>query len=92
MMSAKPKMMGATEAKSQFLKLLTVVEKQRKPIVITRNGKPVAQLAALDLPAEKDPLDVFVVPGGSIVGDITAPLYTDRDWRAFEDASLVLLK
>jgi prevent-host-death family protein len=86
------KKLGAAVAKAQFLGLLTEVETKRRPILITRNGKPVAQLAPLDLPEETDPLDAFHFPGVKIVGDITQPIYSDEEWEQFFEESARQLK
>ena len=39
---------GAGEFKAKCLKLLDEVERQRKQIVITKRGKPVAKLVPID--------------------------------------------
>ena len=63
---------AAGEFKAKCLMLLDEVQRQRKEILITKRGKPVAKLVPLNEPAES-----FI---GSmrgtmeIVGDIVAPI------------------
>jgi prevent-host-death family protein len=58
--------------KAECLKLMDQVEKTREPIVITKHGRPVAQLA----PVPVDPRSLFGYMKGTvkIAGDIVAPL------------------
>ena len=44
----------AAKFKAECLKLMDLVEKTREPIIITKHGRPVAQLAPV--PAEKNSL------------------------------------
>ena len=66
---------GAGEFKARCLKLLDEVAQTRQPLIITKHGKPVAQLTPL--PPKKDP---FGALKGSVVyeGDIISPL--DVEW------------
>ncbi len=68
----------AATFKAECLKLMDQVEKTRKPIVITKHGRPVAQLA----PIPTDPRSLFGYMKNSLAiqGDVTAPL--DEDWSA----------
>lgn len=43
----------ATQFKAECLKLIDQVEKTRQPIIITRHGRPVAQLERRGKPARK---------------------------------------
>jgi prevent-host-death family protein len=81
------KTMGAAKAKAQFLALLDEVEMKRIPVLVTKNGKPVAKLMPLELSPETDPLDRFYFGKGKIIGDITAPIYSDEEWEEFFQAS-----
>ena len=45
----------AAEFKARCLKIMDEVHSTRQPVVITKNGKPVAKL----VPAEKAPQDIF---------------------------------
>ena len=76
--------MAAAKFKAQCLAVMDEVQAKREPVLVTKNGKPVAKLVPLDLPDEVDPLDAFRFPGMEIVGDITAPMYTDEELDEFE--------
>ena len=78
------KTMAAAKCKAQFLSVLKEVEAKREPILVTRNGKPVAKMVPLEIPETEDPLEVFRFPGKiEIVGDIEAPLYTEKNGKSF---------
>ena len=76
--------MGAAKFKAQCLAVMDEVQAKREPVLVTKNGKPVAKLVPVELDEEKDPLDSFHYPGLEIIGDITAPLYTDEEFSEFE--------
>jgi len=86
------KTMGAAMAKTQFLSLLDEVEAKREPVLVTKNGKPIAKITPLDIPEEVDPLDAYKFVGSEIVGDITTPLYTDEEHERFFQATLAQLR
>ena len=75
--------MGAGKFKAQCLAVMDEVQATREPVVVTKNGKPVAKLVPLDLPEEQDPLDAFRFPGLKIVGDLESPQHTDAEWNEF---------
>jgi prevent-host-death family protein len=83
--------MGAALAKTHFLSLLDEVGAKREPVLVTKNGKPVARILPLDIPEDIDPLDAYRFEGIEIVGDITAPLYTDEEYESFMEATLAQL-
>lgn len=66
----------AAAFKAECLKLMDQVEKTREPIIITKHGRPVAQLA----PVPPDPRSLFGYMRGTvkIVGDVVSPV--DGDW------------
>jgi prevent-host-death family protein len=72
------KTMTASKFKATCLAVMDEVEAKREPVLITKNGKPVAKLEPLDL--EEDPLAVFRFGKGRIVGDIVSPI--TEDWEA----------
>jgi prevent-host-death family protein len=73
------KTMGAAKAKTQFLALLDEVELKREPILVTKNGRPVAQL--MPLPADDDPLAMYRFGSAKIVGDILSPAEDPNAWE-----------
>jgi prevent-host-death family protein len=80
--------MPAGKFKATCLALLDDVQTRREPVLVTKNGKPVAKLVPLDIPDEEDPLDAFRFPGGvEILGDIMDPIYTDDEWEEFLEES-----
>lgn len=68
----------AAQFKAECLKLMDLVAKTREPIVITKHGRPVAQLAAVA--AEPDSLFGYMKDSLRITGDAMAPL--DAEWSA----------
>jgi len=69
---------AAGEFKAKCLKLLDEVQRQRRPIVITKRGKPVARL----VPVEDHATSVIGRMKGTmeIIGDIVSPV--DVEWEA----------
>jgi len=78
----KPRTIPAGEFKAKCLALMDEVQAKRTPITITKNGKPVARLVPEPFEG-KDPIFGFFRDRARIVGDITAPLYTDKEWEEF---------
>lgn len=69
----------AGEFKAKCLKLLDEVAKTRETLVVTKHGKPVAEI--VPIPAEGD--FVGSMRGtGEILGDIISPL--DVEWEAMK--------
>ena len=68
----------ASEFKAKCLQLMDRVAETGEPIVVTKNGKPVAQLA----PLRKKPETLFGLHKGKIEieGDIMSPI--DVTWNA----------
>lgn len=69
----------AGEFKAKCLKLLDEVAETRQPLVITKHGKPVAQVVPMEESVE---LFGAMRGTGEIVGDIIAPL--DVEWEAMK--------
>jgi prevent-host-death family protein len=88
-MSAKlgVRTMAAGEFKAKCLSVMDEVRAKRIPVLVTKNGKPVAKLVPLELPEGEDPLDAFYYGKIEIVGDIFSPLYSDEELDEFENAS-----
>jgi prevent-host-death family protein len=68
---------AAADFKANCLRLMDEVAQQRRPIIITKRGKPVAKL----VPVEEKPVDLFGRMAGSIkiCGDIIGPI-EDAGW------------
>ena len=71
------KTMKASEFKAKCLRLMDEVARTGKPIVITKNGKPVSRL----VPYREKPPSLFGVMKGSLAvkGDIISPV--EADWE-----------
>ena len=65
----------AGEFKAKCLKLLDEVAEKREPLIITKHGKPVAQVVPI---SEGKPLFGCMKGSGTINGDIISPL--DVEW------------
>jgi prevent-host-death family protein len=71
--------MAAGKFKATCLAVMDEVQAKREPVVITKNGKPVAKLVPIDI-QEDDPLAVFRFGQGKIIGDIVSPITPLEDW------------
>src|SRR3990172_8669477 len=74
-----PMEISAAEFKAKCLKLMDEIAKTRKPIVITKRGKPVAKLVAVE-PEPRKPLFGCMAGTVTFEGDILSPL--DVEWEA----------
>ncbi len=78
------KTIKASEFKAQCLKLMDEVAQTGEPLVITKNGRPVAQLGPVPQlePVASKPSTLFGLHRGQIhiKGDIVGPL--DEAWEA----------
>jgi len=76
------KRIHAAEFKANCLRLLDEVALQRRPITITKRGKPVAKL----IPVETEAVSLFGRMAGSIkiCGDIIDPI-EDAGWTGDEE-------
>lgn len=81
---------GAAKAKAQFLGLLEEVAAKREPVVVTKNGVPVARMVPMPLPQE-DPIFGFFRGRIKIVGDIMSPTHTGEDYEEFFERSAAQL-
>lgn len=69
---------GAGEFKAECLRLLDEVAASRRPLVITKRGRPVAKLVPMD-----DAPELFGALQGSVLGagDIVSPI-EETPWNA----------
>jgi prevent-host-death family protein len=70
----------AGEFKAKCLKLLDKVAEDRQPLIITKHGKPVAQLVPIQ--EERKLLFGAMKGTGVILGDIISPI--DVEWDAMK--------
>jgi prevent-host-death family protein len=81
----KPRTIAAGEFKARCLQIMDEVQQTGGTVIITKRGKPVAQLtASVDADAQK-PVSFFGLTKGSmtILGDIVSPL--PNEWEADQD-------
>jgi prevent-host-death family protein len=74
------KTIGAGEFKAQCLTLMENVRSTRKPILITKRGKPVAKLVPVD--TAKDEWIGRLNGKFRVTGDIVSPVVPLEDWEA----------
>lgn len=70
----------AGDFKAHCLRLMDEVQAKRRPLVITKRGKPVAKLVPID--DDSQPQSLFGAMAGTVTikGDIMAPI--DEAWEA----------
>jgi prevent-host-death family protein len=73
------KEMAAGEFKAKCLSVMDQVQKTREPVLITKRGKPVAQLVPAPSPAD----DIFGYMKGraKTVGDVVGPVIPLEEWE-----------
>ena len=73
---------AAADFKANCLRLMDEVAQQRRAIVITKRGKPVAKL----VPVEREPIDLFGYMAGTarICGDIISSI-EDAGWTGDDE-------
>lgn len=76
---------SAGEFKAKCLRLMDQVQQERKIIIITKRGEPVAQLVPFEGNKSTESKDLFgyLKNGVTIIGDIISPL--DETWDAEHD-------
>jgi len=74
-----------SEFKAKCLALLEQVRKTKKPIRITRFGKPVAEVIPPGPAAREADWLGSMAQSMEIVGDIVSPVIEETDWEALRD-------
>jgi antitoxin (DNA-binding transcriptional repressor) of toxin-antitoxin stability system len=77
------KTMPAAKFKTQCLAILDEVQMKRSSFVITKRGKPIAQMIPLPIEGE-DPIFGFYRGKIEILGDIVGPTCTDEELDEYE--------
>jgi len=72
---------AVSKFKATCLSVLQRVHKTRKPILITRFGKPIAEVVPPPLPPRQASWLGCMVGTGEIVGDIIAPACPAEEWN-----------
>jgi prevent-host-death family protein len=73
-----------SEFKAKCLALIDQVQKTKKPIVITRFGKPVAEVVPLSPKPTADWMG-SMKDSMKILGDIVSPASDENEWEALRD-------
>lgn len=79
------KEVAISEFKAKCLAMLEQVHKTKKPIRITRFGKPVAEVVPPTPAAEQGNWLGYMAGTMEIVGDIVSPVIEETDWEALRD-------
>jgi prevent-host-death family protein len=74
---------AVSKFKATCLSVLQRVQKTRKPILITRFGKPIAEVIPPPPPRGKAHWFGSMVGTGEILGDIIAPASPIEEWDVF---------
>jgi antitoxin (DNA-binding transcriptional repressor) of toxin-antitoxin stability system len=75
----KTETIGISEFKTNCLKLVARVHKTRRPLIITKRGKP---LATINVFKEEKPKSAYGCMKGTItiLGDIMSPVFDEEDF------------
>ena len=73
---------AVSKFKATCLSVLENVRKTRKPIRITRFGKPVAEVVPPSAPARPADWMGSMAGTGRIIGDVISPTTDEEDWDA----------
>ena len=73
--------MSVSKFKATCLAVLKRVQKTRKPIRITKFGKPIATVVPLDEDATNKSWLGSMAGTAEIVGDIVSPAVDEQDWE-----------
>jgi prevent-host-death family protein len=79
------KEVAISEFKAKCLSLLDQVQKTKKPILVTRFGKPVAEVIPVSPKASAGDWIGSMKDTMKIVGDIVSPANEESDWEALRD-------
>jgi len=74
-----------SEFKAKCLAILERVRKTRKPIRITRHGKPVADVVPPAVVVDRDAWIGSMKDSVKILGDIISPASDPDEWEALRD-------
>ena len=78
------KQVAISEFKAKCLAILDEVQKTKRPVRITRRGKPVAEVVP-PRPQTSEDLFGFMRGQMEILGDIVAPAGDPDDWEVLRD-------
>lgn len=89
---AKKNEMAAGEFKAKCLAVMDEVAKRKRPITVTKRGKPVVRIVPIEDADDDKPHSIFGCMAGEveIVGDIESPVVPESDWEVLSDPDRVL--
>jgi prevent-host-death family protein len=73
------KTIAAGKFKAICLAVMDEVQAKREPVIVTKNGRPVAQLVPMPL-EDPDPIFGFYKGKLEIIGDIMSPAFSADEW------------
>ena len=79
------KEIAISEFKAKCLALMEQVQKTKKPIRVTRFGKPVAEVVPPSPEAPGGDWSGFMKDSINILGDVISPANEESDWEALRD-------
>jgi antitoxin (DNA-binding transcriptional repressor) of toxin-antitoxin stability system len=74
-----------TKFKTACLALLDKVKSTGRPILVTRQGEPIALISPPPRPEKRESWLGSYKARGRIVGDIVSPASDERDWEALRE-------
>lgn len=75
--------MGAAKFKAQCLAVMDEVEQKGEPVVVTKNGRPVARLVPVESESREAFLGRYRFPCKVLYsGDVVSPVAELEDWDA----------
>lgn len=74
--------LAISKFKATCLAVLEEVRKTGRPVLITRFGKPVAEIVPPSPPQRSDDWLGSMRDSGTIVGDVVSPASDEDDWEA----------
>jgi len=78
------KTVAISEFKAKCLQLLEQVQKTKQPLVVTKRGRPIAEVGPILTTAEPDWMG-SMKGRIEILGDIVSPASDQGDWEALRD-------
>ncbi len=81
----KPETIPVSKFKATCLGVLDKVSRTGKPVLVTKFGKPIAEVVPV---RERKPAKEWVgsmVDTGRILGDLVSPAIPEKDWDVFNE-------
>lgn len=76
--------MAISKFKAECLAVLERVRRTGDPVLVTRFGKPIAEIVPASKPATPSSWLGALAATGRVVGDIVPPAAEGRDWEVLE--------